>query len=410
MGSVELSSHHGNDGARARSQRQVVSSSRFITPPPRRRLTTRVLAALTFAALVLSALLIARPAEPVQAQSSAIWSGTLTVETVSRSDAGIFGSNFLGAHLIFGSNFAGPDSFEYNGSTVSVNHLYTYNAPPDFDDPDPVPTPTLRFGISPPSASTLSNTLFSLALDSSVFCFNGNEITIAHDGTEGIAIENHGLSWSVGDTVSVSLTVVNNCAAPPPGGGSSGALVEKEIWSAEMHPGERSPAAADYLITGYRDCLEGEDNCTPIGSLEGRDWFELDDLRFNVKAVEVLDIGERAVRVEFDADASMANSLLDRSRLRLYVGNVGYALSSGQPFYTGDRPAPLFSTYRSYRLRLVELVPAEISIAPGKSYIWTGEAPRFTRGACLSPSSGRVSRFRSCSAPTAICCPTSTRP
>ncbi len=206
-----------------------------------------------------------------------------------------------------------------------------------------------------------------------------------------ISSSNHDFVWNVGQQVPLSIWEVpahpadyqnsdydRLCAAPPPGGGSSeGALTEKEIWSASMHPGETSAAGADYLITGYRDCPDpASDTCTPIGSLDGSDSFELDESRYHVEAVEAYGFGAHEVSIEIDREV-----LGGSSRLRLYVGSVGYDLRWHPTLqaYLGDRAAPLFETDRSYRLRLVELVPVEISIVAGKSYVWTGEAPRFTR-------------------------------
>jgi len=63
----------------------------------------------------------------------------------------------------------------------------------------------------------------------------------------------------------------------------------------------------------------------------------------------------------------------------LYIGGSGYDLNSNRVLdaHVGNRDAPVFRVGNTYRLRLVELLPSEIRIAPLKEFVWEGQPAPF---------------------------------
>ena len=142
------------------------------------------------AALVALAVLFTPGAQPAQAQTTAVWSATLTVAQVTSTIEGC--SNLVSASECSSTSVLTDDDFTYDSVDYTIAELYV--------DGDRL---GLRLNKTVPAALKSALTLH---VGSSQFPLADATLgsnTVTHDS---ISWTNSGLSWSVGDTVSVSLT------------------------------------------------------------------------------------------------------------------------------------------------------------------------------------------------------------
>ena len=115
------------------------------------------------------------------------------------------------------------------------------------------------------------------------------------------------------------------------------------------------------------------DYCVNMGELSTSPSFRFNNQYYRVTRVQIADKLFRRIELEFSGLGP-----LPPGNYRLYVSRHGYYdLHNEFGFYVGDRDAPTFNQISTYRLRLVEVVPAEISVAAFNTSIREGEIALF---------------------------------
>ena len=239
-------------------------------------------------ALIALATLFAPGAQPAQAQTTTVWSATLTVW---RDTQGIrVGcSNVSGGNMVCSSTTAlTDDDFTYNGVDYQVEQVAIVNnaLKLSLDKEVPSDLPTLNVG----------GTAFSVSSG------------VLVDQRKSITWGNHGLSWSQGDTVSLSLTT----ADPTPGPDGT-----TEYWSDTL-----AVRAVDHgLGCGYRtgqyQC--GDDDPLTDDALTD-DTFTYHGVEYTIELVHVAYNGGTLQLILDREPRDRNNSTTERSRMALNVG------------------------------------------------------------------------------------------
>ena len=186
-------------GSNSRRVRRLLRAAMPSTPPPNlsssltlRRLSPFLLLA---AALVALAVFFAPGGQPAQAQTTTVWSATLTV--ASDSTTGLIGCTTRQGSLC--NSQLTDDDFTYGGVDYTLTTIYVSGAG----------GLNLRFNKAIPPALKSALTLH---VGSSQFPLANASLSA---GDSIATWTSTGLSWSAGDTVSLSLTAPSTTAPPP---------------------------------------------------------------------------------------------------------------------------------------------------------------------------------------------------
>ena len=232
------------------------------------------------AALVALAVLFAPGAQPAQAQTTTVWSATLTAQRVV-SLLGCSTYSTTVTEKCSSTSALTDDDFTYNGVDYQVNVVQLGT------------TGILHLGLDKAIPSGLSLNVGSTALSvASGALSNSNK---------NIRWTNTGLSWSAGDTVSLSLTVPTD---PTPGPDGS-----TEYWSDSL-----AVKAVDYgLGCGYRTGQPQCDNALTD------DTFTYHGAEYTVELVHVA-YGSTLQLILDSEPKDRDGSTTERSRMALNVG------------------------------------------------------------------------------------------
>ena len=237
--------------------------------------------------LVLAAMLMALAAffapgaQPAQAQAAPVWSATLTVWTDSQGIR-VGCSNVSGNDMACSSTTAlTDDDFTYNGVDYQVEQVIIIGN-------------DLKVSLDREVPSGLS----TLNVGGTAFSVSSGELV---DSGKSITWSNPGLSWSVGDTVSLSLT-----GPPDPTPGPDGIT---EYWSDSL-----AVKAVDYgLGCGYR---RGQPQCDAALT---DDSFRYRGAKYTVELVHVA-YGSTLQLILDREPRDRDDSTTERSRMALNVG------------------------------------------------------------------------------------------
>ncbi len=250
-------------------------------------------------ALVALAFLFAPGGQPAQAQTTTVWSATLTV-----ADGGVW-MGFEGSAAI---GTLSDDNFTYGGGSYAVKRVIVTDS-----------NGQLQFTLDKTVPDSLKSAL-TLHVGNSQFALaDATFSSIGGMTNDTLNWSNTGLSWSAGDTVSLSLTEPATNPPPPP---QPPPAMSTEYWSDTL-----SVKAVDYGFgCGYRtgqpqcDAALTDDNITYHG------------VEYTVELLHVA-YGD-TLQLILDGDPKDRDgSRTERSRMALYVGDKQFLVKDAQVSY-----------------------------------------------------------------------------
>ena len=280
--------------------RRLLRAAMPVTPPPPPNLRSSLALRLSrlspllllAVALVALAVFFAPGAQPAQAQTTTVWSATLTV--ARDTQIGLIGC----ARDAPCSSQLTDDDFTYDG----VEYAFTSMS---------VSGSSLNTRINKPIPAALKSAL-TLHVGSSQLAF----ADATYSGSDHIATwTNTGLSWSAGDTVSLSLTAPSTTTPPP-------TTATTEYWSDTL-----AVKAVDYGFgCGYRT---GQPNCSSAFNLN---WITYHEDSYQVMLVHVA-YGD-TLQLILDSDpVDRDGTRTERSRMALNVGDKQFRVKDAMVSY-----------------------------------------------------------------------------